>query len=177
VIEILNQFGDSSSGLSALGINGSAFLIQLGTFILAFLILRQWAFKPVVRLLQERREIIEKGVNLGEQMKKEQAEMEARVTKELHEARAKADGIIAGAETESKRIVQEAEDKASLKADSLVASAQDRIIQDTLRARKQLEAEVVDLISDATEAIIDEKIDSKKDSALIDKALEKGRGR
>ncbi|HUC88181.1 MAG TPA: F0F1 ATP synthase subunit B [Candidatus Binatia bacterium] len=177
MIEIFNQFGDSSSGLSALGINGSAFLIQLGTFILAFLVLRQWAFKPVVRLLQERREIIEKGVNLGEQMKKEQAELETRVTKELHEARAKADGIIAGAETESKRIVQEAEDKASAKADSLVASAQDRIIQDTLRARKQLEAEVVDLISDATEAIIDEKIDPKKDSALIDKALEKGRGR
>lgn len=171
MIEVFRQFGDSSSGLGALGISGSAFLIQLGTFLLAFLILRQWAFKPIVRLLRERRETIEKGVNLGQQMQKEQVELEQKVSRTLHEARAKADEILATAEKRSRQVLQDAEDKASEKADNIVASAQDRINQDMSRARRKLEDEVVGLISDATEVIIDEKVDAKKDAALIDKAL------
>jgi len=70
VVEIFRQFGDSSSGLGALGISGQAFLIQLVTFLLAFLVLRQWAFKPIVRLLRERRETIDRGVHLGNKCKR-----------------------------------------------------------------------------------------------------------
>jgi len=171
VIEIFRQFGDSSSGLGALGISASAFLIQLGTFILAFLVLRQWAFKPIIRLLRERRETIDKGVHLGQQMQKEQLELEQKVARALHEARAKADNIISSAESQSRQVLQEVEEKAKLKADDIVASAQDRINQETARARRKLENEVVGLISEATEVIISEKVDSKKDAILIDKAL------
>lgn len=171
MVELFRQFGDSSSGLGALGISGQAFLIQLVTFLLAFLILRQWAFKPIVRLLRERRETIDRGVHLGQQMQKEQAELEHKIGKALYDARAKADDIIAMAETRSRQLTQAAEEKASTKADSIVAAAQGRIAQDTARARRKLEGEVVGLISEATEAIIDEKVDAKKDAALIDKAI------
>jgi F-type H+-transporting ATPase subunit b len=171
MINGLTQFADSSSGLGALGIDGKALVIQLITFVLAFLVLQHWAFKPIVKIMERRRETIEKGVHLGEQMQKEQAALEERVAKALHEARSKADEIVAGAHTQARQTVQEAEDKATEKADGIIASAQDRIAQDTARARKQLEHEVVSLVSEATEAIIDEKIDATKDAALIDKAL------
>src|SRR5580704_11336522 len=97
-MHLITTFGDSSSGLSALGVDGRAFLIQLITFILAYLVLRKWAFGPIIKILRERRETIENGVKLGEQMKKEEAEMEAKVEKALHDARAKADEIIASAQ-------------------------------------------------------------------------------
>lgn len=175
MIDIFRQFGDSSSGLGALGISGSSFLIQLGTFILAFLILRQWAFKPIIRLLRERRETIDKGVHLGQQMQREKAELEQKVSKALHTARIKADDIIASAQAQARQVIQDAEEKANEKAEGIIASAQDRIVQDTARARRQLEDEVISLISEATEVIIDEKVDAKKDAALIDKALKGSR--
>jgi F-type H+-transporting ATPase subunit b len=173
MIQAVTQFGadSSSSGIGALGINGQALLIQLVTFVLAFLVLRQYAFKPILKILQERRDTIDKGVTLGEEMQKERAKLDKTVADELHAARAKADGILAEAQDTARTTVREAEDKARGKADGIVKDAEERAAQEVKRARKALESELVGLISDATEAIIDEKVDTKKDAALIDKAL------
>jgi len=167
----LIQFADSSSGIGALGLDTKTLVIQVITFLLAFWALQHWAFKPIVQLMERRRETIEKGVKLGEKMQKEQVELEQKVAKALHEARQTADGIIAEAKSQGRQAVQEAEAKAKEKAEGIIASAEDRIKQDANRARKQLETELVSLISDATEAIIDEKVDAKKDAVLIDKAI------
>ena len=174
MIQLLTQFGDSSSGLGALGISLSNFLIQLGTFIVAFLILKKWAFKPILKVLRERRELIDKGVHLGEEMKHQQKELDKKVEGELKKAREKADGIIANSQSEARRIIREGEDTASQKAENLITDAKNHIELDVARARKQLEHDIVGLVSEATEVIIDEKVDAKKDASLIDRAL-KGR--
>jgi F-type H+-transporting ATPase subunit b len=171
LIQSLTQFGDSTSGIGALGIDGKAFIIQLITFLLAFWVLKRFAFTPIVKLMEERRKTIEAGVALGEQMKKDQAALEAKIADELANARVEADGIIANAQETSRSIVRDAEDKANEKAAGILKAADERIVADTKRARKQLEGELVGLISEATEAIIGEKVDAKKDAELIDKAL------
>jgi len=160
-----------ASGIGALGLDGKALVIQLVTFVLAFLVLKKWAFGPITKMLDERRKTIEAGVELGEQMKKDQVALEAKTAEALAEARSQADGIIAGAQETSRQVVRDAEDKARDKAAGILKEADQRIATDTQRARKQLEGELVGLISDATEAIIGEKVDAKKDAALIDKAL------
>jgi F-type H+-transporting ATPase subunit b len=174
MIQPLTQFADSSSGIGALGFDGNAFLIQLITFLLAFWILERYAFKPILKIMQQRRETIESGVALGEQMKQERAELEKKVGQMIHDARVQADGIIANAQEAGKDAIKEAEDKARSKAAGILKEAEARIEQDTARARKTLEKELVGLISDATEAIIQEKVDAKKDASLIERAL-KGR--
>ena len=68
MLNTLTNFGDSSSGLGALGLDGRALIIQLITFVLALLILKRYAFKPISKVLNERRELIESGVKLGEEM-------------------------------------------------------------------------------------------------------------
>ncbi len=174
MISVLTQFGDSSSGIGALGLNLSAFLIQWGTFIIAFLVLRKWAFRPILSVLKERREMIEKGVSLGEKMQKEQAEMEQKVAEALREARVQADKIVADASGRGRQVIADAEAKAKEKAETIIASAEERIGQDMKVARSKLEKELAGLVADATETIIGEKVDANKDASLIDKAL-KGR--
>lgn len=171
MMQPLTTFADSSSGIGALGVDGKAFLIQLVTFILAYLVLQRYAFKPIIRVMRERRETIENGVRLGEQMKKEYAALEAKVEKELHEARQKADEIIAEAQDGGRQAVREAEEKARAKAEGILSDAQARISQEAARARQHLEKEVVSLVSEATETIIGEKVDAKKDASLIERAL------
>lgn len=170
---IFTHFADSESGIGALGINGGAFLVQLLTFLVAFLILRKFAFRPILKVLRERRELIESGVKLGEEMQKKQAELEEKVATTLHEARAKADEVLATAHDQARSTVQAAEDKARDKASGMLAEAEERIAQDTKLARAKLEGELVGLISEATEAIIEEKVDAQKDAALIGKALKR----
>ena len=167
----LTQFADSSSGLGSLGIDGRAFIIQLVTFLLAFWVLKHWAFGPIIKLMEQRRKTIEDGVALGEQMQKERVELEAKVAQELRKARTEADGIVTEAQESAREVIREAETAAHDKAEAIIAEAKQRTVQEVARARKQLEGELVELISEATEAIIEEKVDPQKDAALIDKAL------
>jgi len=171
---LLNFAETSQSGLGALGVDPKAFLIQLTTFVLAFLVLKRFAFKPIIKIMNERRELIERGVSIGEQMQKDQQKLQEKIESELQKARAEADDIISAAHDNAKATIKEAEDKARAKADSILADAKDKTKQEIARARKQLESEVVNLISDATEVIIEEKVDAQKDAKLIEKAL-KGR--
>jgi F-type H+-transporting ATPase subunit b len=168
------MFGESSSGLGTLGVDGKAFVIQLITFVLAFLVLKRYAFKPIIKVLSERRETIEQGVKLGEEMQKERAKLDSEIEKALHQARQEADGIIAGAQDTARDTIRESEEKARQKAEGIIESAEARIEQDTARARQALKKELVTLVADATETIIEEKVDAKKDAQLIEKAL-KGR--
>lgn len=171
MITTISQFADSSSGIGALGIDVKALVIQLITFVLAYLVLRKWAFGPVIAAMQRRRETIETGVKLGEAMQKEKAKLEAQVAEKLHDARTQADAIVAEAEATARDTIREGEEKAAEKAAVIVREGKERGEQEVARARKALEAELVGLISDATETIIGEKVDAKKDANLIDQAL------
>lgn len=174
MIQLVTQFAaeqTSASGIGALGIDGKAFVIQLITFVLAFFVLKKWAFEPILKVMDERRKTIEDGVALGEKMKRDEAKLEAKIADELAKARKEADGIIAAANDTSRDTIREAEVKATDKAAGILKDAEERIKTDTARARKKLEGELVGLISDATEAIIGEKVDAKKDAQLIDRAL------
>ncbi len=173
MINQLTQFGEGASGIGALGVDGKALVIQLVSFLLAFWVLKRFAFGPIVKLMDERRKTIEDGVALGEKMKKDEAKLEAAIAEEMAKARQEADGIIAAAQETSRDTVHEAESKAQDKAAGILKDAEERIKTDTARARKKLEGELVGLISDATEAIIGEKVDAKKDAQLIDRALQR----
>lgn len=167
----LTNFAESASGLGALGVDGRAFVIQLITFVLVYLVLKRYAFKPIIKALRERREIIENGVKLGEQMQKEKAELEQKVAEALQNARKEADNIMASAQESGREAIREAEAKAKQKAESIVDEAERRIAQDVARTRQKLEDELVTLVADATEAVLEEKVDAKKDSQLIERAL------
>lgn len=168
----LTIFGAAeSSGLGALGVDGQAFLIQFVTFVMAFFVLRRYAFGPILKVLRERRKTIESGVKLGEEMKQERTKLDAEVEKILHKARQDADKIITEAHDSGRQAIREAEDKAREKAAGILKEADSRLAQDIARARKQLEKETVTLIAETTEAILDEKIDFTKDTALIQKFL------
>jgi F-type H+-transporting ATPase subunit b len=168
---LTNFAAENVSGIGALGIDWKALIIQLVSFVLAFLVLKKWAFTPIIKLMDARRETIESGVALGEKMKQDEAKLQASIDQELAKARTQADGIVAAANETSRDKIREAEAKAQDKAVGILKDADERIKTDTARARKKLEGELVGLISDATEAIIGEKVDAKKDAQLIDKAL------
>ncbi len=167
---LFTQFGEAS-GPAALGISGQAFLIQVITFLIVFLILKKWAFGPIVKMLDQRREVIENGVSLGEKMRAEEAKLEEAVAKKLHETRQQADKLLADAESEAKQKVQAAEEVAQKRADGILKEAAVQTKQAVERERKRLEKEVVSLVSEVSEAIIGEKVDAAKDAALIAKAL------
>ena len=161
----------SESGIGALGISPSAFVIQFITFLLVFLLLKKFAFKPIVRALEERRTVIDDGVKMGQKMEKEKAKLDEKVAEAMRDARMEADKIISNANKEAREILREAEKSAHTRSNIMLADAEARIAEEAKQAKVRLEKEIVGLVSEATEAIVEEKVDSKKDAELIDKAL------
>lgn len=173
---LINNFAsDSAESIGALGFDLRAFIIQIITFGLAYLVLRKWAFGPILEVLKRRREQIDSTVTLAEKLEKEQAQLDIKVEKTLSETRSKADEIINEANSVAREAIRKAEEDARAKAKGILAEAEARIVTETTRARANLEKEMVGLISEATEAIIEQKIDAKKDASIIEKALQRGK--
>lgn len=175
LLDSTTMLASTASG-GILGLDLETFIIQLVTFILAMLVLQRFAVKPILKKLEERRNTIEQGVSLGEQMQKEKAALSKRNEEIVARARAEADKIIADAQAAGRESIQAAEEDARTKADAILKRADEQLKQDVARARRNLEKEMAELVSEATEAIIDEKVDTKKDAALIERAL-KGAGK
>lgn len=166
---------DAAEQSGILGFNLQAFIIQIVTFILVFILLKKFAFNRIVALLDERHKVIDEGVRHGQQMQKERESFEKETSKIAREARHQADEIISDAQKESRDIIREAEKAAHKKSEIMLADTEVRINEEVEQAKRKLEKDVANLVSDATEAVVEEKIDAKKDSELIDKAIRKGR--
>lgn len=162
---------EEATGLGALGINPEAFLVQLITFVFVFFLLKRFAFGPIVRLLVERRQVIEDGVKMGQRMEKERAKLDKDVTQVMRDARLEADKIIANGQKEAREIIRDGEKVGQRKVETMLADAEARIAEETRLAKRRLEKEIIGMVSDATEAIVEEKVDLTKDAKLIDKAL------
>ena len=163
----------STSGIGALGIKPSAFLIQLVGFVIVLAILKKYAFTRVSKLLEERRQTIDDGVKAGQEFAKERTKMEREHSKVIKEARDEADKIIATAHKEAREVVRDGEKVASRKADVMISDAEVRIHEESARTKRSLEKDIVGMISEATEAIVGEKVDVKKDSEIINRILKK----
>jgi F-type H+-transporting ATPase subunit b len=166
-------FAASESSGGILGFSLEAFVIQVLTFILVFLLLKKFAFNRIVRLLDKRHEVIETGVRHGLEMQKERENLEKETAKIVREARHDADEIISGANKEAREIVREAEKKAHKKTEVMLADAEARINEESEQARRKLEREIAELVSEATEVVVEEKVDAKKDADLIDRAIKR----
>lgn len=166
---------EGGGGIAALGVDGKALVLQIITFVLVFWLLKKFALGKIIAQLEKRARTINDGVKLGLEMQKAKAELEAKTEDVLRKAREQADKIIAAGHADAKELLKQAESAAAHKTDALLADAHAKIEEDMVRAAKKLERDMLELVGEATEAVIGEKLDSRKDSAIIERALSGGR--
>ena len=154
-----------------LGIDGKTLAFQFITFLLVFLVLRRFAVKPIVRLLDQRAKTIDDGVRMGLAMEKEKAKFDRELDKLMRDARHEADQIIARANKEARQIQRDAEQEAKKKVNAMFVDAEERLAEESVQARKNLEKDLIKMVSDVTEAIVGEKVDAKRDAELVKKAM------
>ncbi len=168
----LPLFLASTSGLAALGVSWSALVIQLITFVLGFLLIKKYAVKPIMKILDDRRQKIEQGLELSEVMIKQEKELKIKVDNLLHQARQEADQMIADASSEAQSLVKKAENDANKRGELLIEEAKERIKLETSRAKKELESEILSLIGQTTGALLRQKLNQEEDNRFIKRLLQ-----
>ena len=154
--------------MEALGLNLGYLLVQILNFALVFIVLRAFVFKPIMDLLDKRRESIAQGLQDAQVAAEARANAEKDAQEIITKAQAEANQNIREAteraEVVSKEIMAQAESDAAKAREAALADAgleRDRMLAD-------VRGQVAALAMAATQKLIGDALDEKRQRALID---------
>ena len=124
------------------------------TFVIVFLILRKYAFRPIVEALKEREAHIDNALKSAEQARLEMAKLKNDNEKLLDEARAERDTMMKKAQQTADRIVEESKEKAAAESNKIVEAARLAIQQERQAAIQDIKQQVASLSLEIAEQIL-----------------------
>ena len=154
--------------MDKLGLNLGYLLLQIFNFLILFVILRVWVYKPILGLLDKRRQTIAQGLE------------DARVAAEARaNAEKEAAKIVADAQAEASKVVREANERAQGVAKEVKAEAEAEAAKAREAALAEAEAERNRILGDlrgqvaalsmaATQKLVGEAMDEKRQRALLE---------
>jgi F-type H+-transporting ATPase subunit b len=142
------------------------FLSQLVLVLLVAVSLKKWAFGPIQKVLEERRERIAKGLADAEQMERELASARAKAQGILEDANAQAGKLIEEARAAAARVREAETQKAIASANDIVAKARQAMDAERHRMLGDLRREVGRLVV-ATTARVTGKVLSPDDQQRL----------
>jgi len=158
--------------LEALGINLGYLISQIVNFTLLAVLLYFVAYKPILRMLDERSARIKQGLEDAEEASRRAAEMEQEFEQRLAEARKEGQEIIAQATQMSEKARQEILETARQEAREQVEKAKEEIARERELAMSELRQQVADLSLSISEKVIGEALDQQRQRDLVARFLE-----
>ena len=159
-------------GISELGISLPTLLTQLVTFIILLVLLRFVAYKPIMRMLDERSRRVKESLEQVETVKEQAARAEAEVKKQLETASREGQERIARAARMGEEVKQKAQTEAKKEAEALINRARGEIQRERDEAVDAVRREFADLTIMAASKVIDCSLDKEEHRELINKVLE-----
>lgn len=148
-------------------------ITQIISFLIMLWVMKRYAWKPLLAILDERRDKIQADLDAIEQEKARNAALEK-------EYQAKLDQIDALAEEKSKKAIEEGkkmalkiQNEAHSKAKEIVNKSQEDLQKELLKAKTQLKSEIVDMAFLASEKVLQMNLDTEKQKSLILDFVEK----
>jgi F-type H+-transporting ATPase subunit b len=132
------------------GVDWAHLLAQVVSFCIVCLILYRFAYRPILKMLEVRRQQIAQGLANAEQIKAELAKTETQRQEVMARANAEATRFIEEARAAASRLQEQETQKAIAAAEKVVAAAREAAVQDYARMRAELKREVGRLVVQAT---------------------------
>jgi F-type H+-transporting ATPase subunit b len=142
------------------------FLAQCLAVTILFLLLNKLAWKPVVKMLDERRKIIADSMANADRIKKELADAEAMRLSILQQANEKAKAIIAAAEASAAVVNEQRLKEGARQADDLVKNAHAAAEIDRNRLMAELKQHLGELVIQTTEKVTGKVLTSEDQARL-----------
>ncbi len=135
------------------GVDWSHLLAQVASFGIVCVILYRFAYRPILKMLDVRRQQIAQGLANAEQIKAELARTEAQRQEVLAQANAQANQFIEEARAAAARVQQQETQKAIAAAEQIIIKAREAAAQDHDRMLADLKREVGRLVVQATTTV------------------------
>ncbi len=154
--------------LDNLGVDGPKLIAQLINFGIVLLVLWKFAYKPVLEMLETRRQKIAQSMDEAEQIKTELAETQAERDKVMVTANQKAEKLIADAKEAAKQVGEAEGQRAVKQAEEIIRKAREATEVDRERMLSELKAEIGRLVVETTAKVSGKVLTAEDQQRLID---------
>ena len=158
--------------MEGLGINLPTLLAQIVNFLILLGLLYLVAYKPILRMFDERSKRIKESMDQTEAIKEQAANAEEETKKRIEAAGKEGQEVISRAMRTGEEARQKAQQEARKDAEALVDKARLEIERQRDEAIDELRREFTDLTIDAAEKVIEQSLDKEAHRELIEKVLD-----
>jgi F-type H+-transporting ATPase subunit b len=152
------------------GWNWRLFLSQVVSFIIVALLLKKFAYGPILAVLEQRRQTIAEGLLNAEKIKQQLAEAEARYAEILSKANAEAQRMIEEARQSAALVGERKQQEAVVAAEQIVAKAREASALEHERTMTELKRELGRLVVDTTAKVTGKVLNSDDQRRLQEEA-------
>ena len=146
-----SSFGDMVKETGeTFGFDWKIFFSQVISFVIVALLLRRFAYKPILAVLEDRRRKIEEGQLNAEKIRKELAEAEKRYQEIIAKANADAQRMIDEARESAAHVSERKQQEAITSAEQIVSKAKEAAALEHERQMQALKRELGRLVIDTT---------------------------
>jgi F-type H+-transporting ATPase subunit b len=156
-----------------LGIDYKLIIAQAVNFILLLVVLQRLAYKPVLKMLNDRTEKIDKSLKQAQKIGEELKNTEETKIVEIKKAKEEAQKIIKEAQDSAEKKSLETLEKTKLKTKEIVENAKQEIRSEKEKSVAEAKKEIADISVLIAKKIIGGNIDKNKEKDLIDNVLRK----
>jgi F-type H+-transporting ATPase subunit b len=152
------------------GFDLKIFLSQVVSFVIVALLLRRFAYKPILAVLEERRQRIQEGLLNADKIKQQLAEAEQRYQETLAKANEEAQKMIDEARSSAGVIAERKEQEAIVAAEQILARAREASALEHEREMARLKRELGRLVVDTTAKVTGKVLSAEDQKRLQEEA-------
>ena len=164
-------FGLQPINFIGFNVNPAVFLSQVVTFLMALAVVWGFAWKPLLKMIVERRDLIRKSVEDAEQARQAVSRIEADNKLRLEEIRKKSDLMLAEAKLDAAKLRESLASVAQQESDEIRAKANEQLANDRIRLVEDVRADVVKLAVAIAEKAVGEAVDAKIQQSRFENIL------
>jgi F-type H+-transporting ATPase subunit b len=163
--------------VDALGISPGLLISQIVNFFILLVILRLVLYKPVLRMLDQRKERIAQSMKDAERVAAAAQEAEAEKARIIEEARREAQEVRAQSTRDAERIAQDIRSRAEQEATDIRMKAQEEAEKQAETVLANANKEIADLAILATEQLLGRELAKKSEQQrFVTEFLEQQKG-
>lgn len=163
---------DKSIFMEQLGIEPFQLLFQVFNFALMVVLLTKFLYKPILKVLEERRKKIAEGLEYAQKMQEEKNKNEKKLDEILNKAREEVRKIIQEGKDAGKRLEAEIIEKAQKEASAIMEKERKELEMERSEMEKELKFQTVKIAGNWVEAVLGKLLDTKKQQEIINKNLQ-----
>ncbi|MEK7614848.1 MAG: F0F1 ATP synthase subunit B [Patescibacteria group bacterium] len=164
---------EATGGLGMLGINAKIFIAQLINFVIVLLVLWKAAYKPLVKLLDERSARIEKSMNDSKEIEARLEATQIEQGKLITEAKSEAASLLEKTREEAEAQKIKLTTHAKEEVQKIIASGKDQLQAEKVAMLREAKTDIVEMAMAAAKKILAESVDEKSSQKIAQDVVER----